>query len=87
MADEGESYQEIVECDAPEGEGVIFIKVVALPFQGAVEFDTKQARAFARRILSAVDVVEKQWAEWDAAQRAQLKEWEPPEETLPPDNA
>ena len=55
-------YEETVLCEARQDEGVIFIKVVAMPFEGAVEFDTTQARAFAMRILAAVEVVENGWA-------------------------
>ncbi|QRP63820.1 hypothetical protein I6J77_17280 [Rhodanobacter sp. FDAARGOS 1247] len=54
-------YEETVSCEARQDEGVIFIKVVAMPFEGAVEFDTAQARAFAKRILAAVEVVESGW--------------------------
>ena len=55
------SYEETVSCEARQEEGVIFIKVVAAPFEGAVEFDVTQARAFAMRILAAVEVVESGW--------------------------
>jgi len=41
-----------VSCEARQDEGVIFIKVVAMPFEGAVESNTTQARAFATRILA-----------------------------------
>jgi len=54
-------YQETVSCEARQGEGVIFIKVVAMSYEGAVEFDVTQARAFAERILTAVEVVELGW--------------------------
>lgn len=54
-------YQETVDCEARQDEGVIFIKVVAMPYEGAVEFDVAQARAFAQRILSAVEIVEAGW--------------------------
>jgi len=54
-------YEETVSCEARQDEGVIFIKVVAMPFEGAVEFNTTQARAFATRILAAVEVVENGW--------------------------
>jgi len=51
-------YQETVTCEARQDEGVIFIKVVAMPYEDAVEFDVTQDRAFAQQILSAVDIVE-----------------------------
>ena len=54
-------YQETVACEARQDEGVIFIKVVAMPYEAAVEFDTTQARAFAQQILSAVEIVEAGW--------------------------
>lgn len=54
-------YQETVDCEARQDEGVIFIKVVAMPYEGAVEFDVTQARAFAQKILSAVEIVEAGW--------------------------
>ena len=54
-------YQETVSCEARQDEGLIFIKVVAMPYEDAVEFDVTQARAFALQILSAVEVVEAGW--------------------------
>ncbi|MBN6103112.1 hypothetical protein JR064_13145 [Xanthomonas sp. CFBP 8703] len=54
-------YQETVDCEARQDEGLIFIKVVAMPYEDAVEFDVTQARAFAQRILSAVEIVEAGW--------------------------
>lgn len=54
-------YQETVSCEARQAEGVIFIKVVAMPHQDPVEFDVTQARAFAQQILSAVEIVESGW--------------------------
>ncbi|MDR7134094.1 hypothetical protein J2X06_001278 [Lysobacter niastensis] len=54
-------YQETVSCEARQDEGVIFIKVVAMPYEAAVEFDVTQARAFAQEILSAVAIVEAGW--------------------------
>ncbi len=54
-------YQETVSCEARPDEGVIFVKVVAMPYEAAVEFDVTQARAFAEEILSAVEIVEAGW--------------------------
>jgi len=54
-------YQETVSCEPRQDEGIIFIKVVATPYEDAVEFDVTQARAFAQRILAAVEVVELGW--------------------------
>lgn len=55
-------YQQTVDCEARQDEGLIFIKVVAMPYEDAVEFDVAQARAFAQKILSAVEIVEAGWA-------------------------
>lgn len=55
------SYQEAVSCEPRQDEGIIFIKVVAMPHEDAVEFDAAQARAFAERILAAVEVIELGW--------------------------
>jgi hypothetical protein len=54
-------YQEAVACEARQDEGVILIKVVAMPYEDAVEFDVAQARAFAQQILAAVEIVEAGW--------------------------
>ena len=54
-------YQETVSCEARKDEGIVFIKVVAMPYEGAVEFDVTQARAFAQQILTAVEIVESGW--------------------------
>ncbi|SOU05279.1 hypothetical protein LMG19144_00314 [Xanthomonas arboricola pv. fragariae] len=40
-------HQETETCEPRPGEGVIFIKVVAMPHEDAVDFETVQARAFA----------------------------------------
>lgn len=62
MTDTSEKpYQETVSCEARQDEGVIFIKVVTMPYEAAVEFDVTQARAFAQQILSAVEIVESGW--------------------------
>ena len=58
----GDAYNEFIECRASVDEGLVFIKVVAMPYQGAVEFDVTQARAFAATILEAVALVESGWA-------------------------
>jgi len=55
-------YQQTINCEARQDEGVIFIKVVAMPHEDAVEFDVAQARTFAQKILSAVEIVEAGWA-------------------------
>jgi len=54
-------YQETITCEPSADEGLIFIKVVAMPYEDSVEFDVTQARAFAQRILAAVAVVEAGW--------------------------
>jgi hypothetical protein len=55
------AYQETVSCEPRQDEGVLFIKVVAMPDEAAVEFDVSQARAFAHQILSAIEIVEAGW--------------------------
>ncbi len=57
-----QKYQETVTCVPHQDEGIILIKVVAMPHEDAVEFDVAQARSFAQQVLSAVDVVEAGWA-------------------------
>lgn len=54
-------YQETVTCEPRQEEGLIFIKVVAMPHAGAVEFDVTQARSFAQQVLSAIEVIEAGW--------------------------
>ncbi len=54
-------YEEIIMCEAPEDEGIIHIKVIALPYNDPVEFNTEEAREFAQKILSAADEIEKKW--------------------------
>jgi hypothetical protein len=56
-----QQYHETVSCEARQDEGLIFIKVVAMPYEDAVEFDVTQARAFAQQILTAVEIVEAGW--------------------------
>jgi hypothetical protein len=51
-----------VTCEARPDEGLIFIKVVAMPYEDAVEFDVAQARTFALQVLSAIETVESGWA-------------------------
>jgi hypothetical protein len=54
-------YEEIIMCDGNQDEGVIHIKVAALPYLDPVEFNTAEARAFAEKILRAVEHVEAGW--------------------------
>ncbi|RJU09136.1 hypothetical protein XcmpCFBP7700_19260 [Xanthomonas campestris] len=62
MQDEMERpYQEIVLCEGRQDEGVIFIKVVALPGVGAVEFDTAGAHRFVAQLQAAIAHVEAGW--------------------------
>jgi hypothetical protein len=56
-----QKYKETVSCEPRQDEGLIFIKVVAMPHEDAVEFDVAQARSFAQQILSAVEVIEAGW--------------------------
>jgi hypothetical protein len=54
-------YEEFVDCDVSEEEGLLFIKVVAMPYQDPVEFNTAEARAFAEKILEGVRRVEEKF--------------------------
>lgn len=54
-------YSETISCEASADEGLLFIKVVAMPHGDPVEFDVTQARALAQRLLMAVDKVEAGW--------------------------
>jgi hypothetical protein len=54
-------YKEFITCEPSADQGLVFIKVVAMPYEDAIEFDVAQARAFAQRILAAVAVVESGW--------------------------
>jgi len=56
-----QSYDETVTCEPRHDEGLIFIKVVAMPHEDAVEFNVAQARSFAQQILSAIEVIEAGW--------------------------
>ena len=60
-------YTETISCEASAEEGLIFIKVVAMPHSDPIEFDVTQARALAQRILAAVEVVESGWVGKSAA--------------------
>ena len=54
-------YEDVIMCEAPEHEDIIHIKVVALPYGDPVEFNTTEARAFAEKILVAVEKIEGNW--------------------------
>ena len=56
-----QTYEEIVSCEAPEEEGIVHIKVVALPYNDPVEFNTAEARTFTEKILAAVEEIESKW--------------------------
>ena len=60
-------YSETISCEASAEEGLLFIKVVAMPHGDPIEFDVSQARALAQRILAAVEVVESGWVGKSAA--------------------
>jgi hypothetical protein len=55
------TYSQTVSCEASADEGVLFIKVVAMPHGDPVEFDVTQARLLATRIMAAVATVEASW--------------------------
>lgn len=62
MQDEMERpYQEIVLCEGRQDEGIIFIKVVALPGVDAVEFDSAGAHRFVAQLQAAIAHVEAGW--------------------------
>jgi hypothetical protein len=54
-------YHKIVSCDTPENENILHLKVVATPYNDPVEFNTAEARAFAKTILDAVERIERKW--------------------------
>jgi hypothetical protein len=54
-------YEEHIQCDVSEEEGLIFIKVIAMPYQDPVEFNTAEARRFAERILDGVKRIEEKF--------------------------
>ena len=54
-------YVETISCEPSKEEGLIFMKVVAMPYGDPVEFNTEEARVFAHRILAAVAEVESGW--------------------------
>jgi hypothetical protein len=56
-----EQYVETISCEASKEEGLVFIKVVVMPHEGYIEFNTAEARTFAHRILAAVQEVESGW--------------------------
>lgn len=56
------TYEEVVMCEGSQEEGVIHIKVVALPYQDPVEFNTAEAREIVETIVRAIDHVEAGWA-------------------------
>jgi hypothetical protein len=60
-SDSQAKYNEVIDCHASKHEGLVFIKVVAMPYGDPVEFNTDEARQFANRILAAVQEVESGW--------------------------
>ncbi|TAK62473.1 MAG: hypothetical protein EPO18_10530 [Methylobacter sp.] len=54
-------YEEFIDCDVSEEEGLLFIKVIAMQYQDPVEFNTAEARAFAEKILEGVRRVEEKF--------------------------
>ncbi|GJI92553.1 hypothetical protein [Duganella hordei] len=54
-------YEEFIDCQVSEDEGLIFIKVIAMPYQDPVEFNTAEARAFAEKILDGVKKIEERF--------------------------
>ena len=62
MSNSEERYVETVTCEGSAEEGLVFIKVVGMPHESAVEFDLAQARAFADKLQKAIEAVESGWA-------------------------
>lgn len=54
-------YEEFINCEVAEDEGLMFIKVIAMPYQDPVEFNTSEARAFAEKILDGVKRIEERF--------------------------
>ena len=54
-------YEEFIDCQVSEDEGLIFIKVIAMPYQDPVEFNTEEARVFAEKILDGVKKIEERF--------------------------
>ena len=50
-----QKYKETVSCEPRQDEGLIFIKVVAMPHEDAVEFDVALNRPGFRRHLAAIN--------------------------------
>ena len=59
--DSQEQYEETISCYGSKDEGLVFIKVVAMPYGDHVEFNTADARNFANKILAAVQEAESCW--------------------------
>jgi hypothetical protein len=56
-----EQYEESISCRGSKDEGLVFIKVVAMPYADHVEFTTAEARDFANQILAAAQLAESGW--------------------------
>ena len=56
-----EQYVETISCHGSRDEGLVFIKVVAMPHGDHVEFNTDEARDFANQILAAIQEAESGW--------------------------
>lgn len=54
-------YEEVVACEAVKEEGLVFIKVTAMPYQDPAEFNLAEARAFSELVARAVEEVESGW--------------------------
>ena len=59
--DSQEQYEETISCHGSKDEGLVFIKVVAMPYGDHVEFNAAEARDFANKILAAVQEAESGW--------------------------
>jgi hypothetical protein len=51
-------YEEIISCEANEEEGLIHIKIVALPYINSVEFNIEEARQLSEKLNLAIKKIE-----------------------------
>ena len=51
-------YQEEVSCEASQEEGLVHIKVVAMPYVNPIEFNWEEARIFGEKVLAAAKLIE-----------------------------
>jgi hypothetical protein len=52
------SYEEVISCEAAEEEGLIHIKIVALPYNDPIEFNIEEARQLSEKLSIAIRKIE-----------------------------